>query len=153
MKVFKLNYSRSNVIRTRTIILDALIGVIQIGLRNETEWNVKVIMAMSNEDPSTNGRQKTRRSHKIRRKVDIQHGDLHVLCCRYDVIVHIVQLDILTLDKIVNTMTLRKPKPICIAMHLCAPIYMKWITIIHWYPSSWNSIWKSIWNNILVANN
>lgn len=56
--------------RTKTIILDALIGVIQAGLRNENVWNVKVILTLD-EDTSTSGRQQNRQSHKTKRNVDI----------------------------------------------------------------------------------
>ena len=46
-------------------------------------------------------------------------------CCRSYVIVHTVQLDILTFDNVVNTITLHMSKPICIVIHSCASIFMK----------------------------
>ena len=47
-----MRYSRSDAIRTRTIIHDALAGVIEAGSRGKTEWNVEVVMASNEEQPT-----------------------------------------------------------------------------------------------------
>ena len=52
MQGFELRYSRSNVICTRTIIRNALAGVIEAGSRGKTEWNVEVVMASNEEQPT-----------------------------------------------------------------------------------------------------
>ena len=70
LQEFKLNYSRSYAIQTRKIISEALVAVIQAGLREKTHWNVKVIMAQE-DDPSTSGKQQSRRSCRLKKKSDI----------------------------------------------------------------------------------
>lgn len=69
MQGFELRYSRSDAIRTRTIIRDALTQVIEAGSRGKTEWNVEAIMA-SNEERPINGRYHCRHSYRRRKKAD-----------------------------------------------------------------------------------
>ena len=69
MQGFELRYSRSDVIRTRTIIRDTLTGVIEAGNRRKTEWNVEVIMA-SNEEQPIKAKYQCRHSYRRRKKAD-----------------------------------------------------------------------------------
>lgn len=69
MQGFELRYSRSDAIRTRTIIRDALAGVIEAGSRGKTEWNVEVVMA-SNEEQPIKARYQCRHSYRRRKKAD-----------------------------------------------------------------------------------
>jgi hypothetical protein len=66
MQEFELNYSRSSAIQTRSIISEALVGVIQSGFREETPWNVKVVMAEEDE-PSMSGKEHSRRSRRLKK--------------------------------------------------------------------------------------
>lgn len=68
MQGFELHYSRSEAIRTRTIIRDALIAVIEAGFSGHTEWNVTVVMATNEEQP-TDAVQRCRHSYRIRKKM------------------------------------------------------------------------------------
>ena len=66
---FTLNYRRSEAIRTRTVVRNALIKVIQSGLQKKTDWNVKIVM----EEPGQRASSKpsySRRSNRSKRKVD-----------------------------------------------------------------------------------
>lgn len=67
MQEFKLNYTRSYAIQTRNIVSEALVAVIQAGFREETAWNMKVVMAQE-DDPSTSGKQQSRRSCRMKKK-------------------------------------------------------------------------------------
>lgn len=69
MQGFELRYSRSDAIRTRTIIRDALTGVIEAGSRGNTEWNVEVVMAMDEEQP-IKARYQCRHSNRRKKKAD-----------------------------------------------------------------------------------
>ena len=68
MQRFELHYSRSDAIQTRTIICDALTGVIEAGTHGHTEWNVTVMMA-TNKLHSTDAKQRCRQSHRRRNKM------------------------------------------------------------------------------------
>lgn len=63
MQGFELHYSRSDAIKTRTIVRDALTGIIEAGIRGRTEWNVTVVMA-NNELHSKDARSRWRHSHR-----------------------------------------------------------------------------------------
>lgn len=65
MQGFELHYSRSDAIKTRTIIRDALIGVIEAGRRGRTEWNVTVVMA-TDEELTSDSKRRCRQSYRRR---------------------------------------------------------------------------------------
>ena len=66
---FTLNYSRSDAIRTRTVIRRALVDVFEVRRRRNTDWNMRVVMAKEGE-PAIHSRMQARRSHKARKKVE-----------------------------------------------------------------------------------
>ena len=68
MQGLTLNYSRSEAIRTRTVIRNALIKVVQSGIRKKTEWNVKVVMKEPGH-PSGKIQSQSRRSNRRKKKV------------------------------------------------------------------------------------
>ena len=73
MQGLTLNYSRTEGIRTRIVIQNALIRVLQAGMRKKTDWNVELVM----EEQSTKAEHSTkdesrplRRTYRSRRKVE-----------------------------------------------------------------------------------
>jgi len=69
MQGFELYYSRSEAIRTRTIIRDALRGVLEARSSEETEWKVEVLMTTEEEQP-IKARNQCRQSYRRRKKVE-----------------------------------------------------------------------------------
>lgn len=54
--------------RTKGVIRNAMIDVIQKGRRSATEWNVKVVMQMK-EQYAASRRTQPRRSRRVRKKI------------------------------------------------------------------------------------
>ena len=65
---FALNYSRTEALRTRKVIRNAVIDVIERGLHHETDWNVKVVLETA-EQARTRRRPAAKRHRQVRVKV------------------------------------------------------------------------------------
>lgn len=61
---FELDYSRSDALRTRKIIRNAVIDVIDKGRRKATEWNVKIVYKSPERRKPV-----TKRHRRVRKKV------------------------------------------------------------------------------------
>ena len=67
---FALNYSRDDALRTRKVMRNALIDVIENGRHRSTEWNVKIVLQTT---------QKLRPPAKRHRKVRLKVGPRKVV--------------------------------------------------------------------------
>lgn len=68
LQAFELKYSGSDALRTRKVVRNALIDVIEKGRKNKTEWNVKVVLK-SPERRKPSGKRHRRTRFKVNRKL------------------------------------------------------------------------------------
>lgn len=69
LQAFELNYSGSDALRTRKVVRNALIDIIEKGRKTKTEWNVKVSYKTPGRKKGSGKRHRRARGFKVSRKL------------------------------------------------------------------------------------